>query len=175
MGYERSPGDPGSWSILPAQTSHLTGINDVYNHYVVNTHITFDLEPVSIERRTEWLTHYGESGRYRALVAVKSETVLGFATSSPWRPRPAYETSIETTVYVRPVAAGTGVGSALYASLFALLEDEDVHRAYAGIAMPNDASVALHERFDFRRAGYFSEQGRKFGRFWDVAWYEKEL
>ena len=66
-----------------------------------------------------------------------------------------------------------GVGSALYGALLSELEREDVHRAYAGIAMPNPASVRLHERCGFRRAGYFTEQGRKFGRYWDVAWFER--
>jgi phosphinothricin acetyltransferase len=70
---------------------------------------------------------------------------------------------------------GQGLGSALYEALLSALEREDVHRAYAGIGMPNPASVRLHERFGFRRVGYYTEQGRKFGRYWDVAWYERSF
>jgi phosphinothricin acetyltransferase len=101
--------------------------------------------------------------------------VLGFATSSQLFPRRAYETSVTTSVYCDPDATGRGVGSALYDSLFASIAGEDIHRAYAGITMPNDASVALHEKFGFRQAGYYREQGRKFERYWDVAWFEKDL
>jgi phosphinothricin acetyltransferase len=70
---------------------------------------------------------------------------------------------------------GRGAGSRLYEGLFKSLEGQDVHRAYAGIALPNPASIGLHERFGFKRVAHFTEQGRKFGRYWDVAWYEKPV
>jgi phosphinothricin acetyltransferase len=108
-------------------------------------------------------------------VAISENRVVGFASSSRFRPKPAYETSIETSVYLSPESVGRGAGSRLYDALFNALEDEDVHRAYAGIALPNPASIALHERFGFKRAAHFTEQGRKFDRFWDVAWYEKPI
>jgi len=86
-----------------------------------------------------------------------------------------YDTSIETSVYLVPESVGRGAGSRLYEELFKALEGEAVHRAYAGIALPNPASIALHERFGFKRVAHFTEQGRKFERYWDVAWYEKPL
>jgi phosphinothricin acetyltransferase len=91
--------------------------------------------------------------------------------------KPAYDTSVEVTIYLAPDAGGCGVGTRLYKALFEALADEDLHRAYAGIAQPerNEASVRLHERFGFRHVGTYREVGRKFGRYWDVAWYEKEL
>jgi phosphinothricin acetyltransferase len=153
----------------------LQQINDIYNHYVRETPITFDIEPITMERRTEWLGHYDSAGRHRLLVAVSDDRVLGYATSSPWHPRRAYETSIETSVYLAPDATGDGVGTALYARLFEELGGEDLHRAYGGITMPNPASIALHERFGFERVAYFTEQGRKFDHYWDVALYEKPL
>ena len=153
----------------------LEQVNDIYNHYVATSPATFDLEPITIEQRREWFSHYANTGRHRALVATDGERVVGWATSSPVRPRRAYETSIETTVYCAPDATGRGVGTALYAALFDALAGEDIHRAYAGITQPNDASVALHQRFGFRRVALYSEQGRKFGRYWDVAWFEKPL
>ncbi|MET9802570.1 N-acetyltransferase family protein [Streptomyces sp. NPDC006368] len=100
---------------------------------------------------------------------------LGYATSSPFRPKAAYSTSVEVSVYLAPEAVGRGIGTLLYDRLFGALADEDVHRVYAGIALPNDASVRLHARFGFRHTGTFTEVGRKFGRYWDVAWYEKDL
>ena len=149
-------------------------IDRIYDHYVRTSHATFDVEPLGIERRRAWLLeHVG--GRYRALVAVDGAMVVGFASSSRYRPRAAYETTVETTVYVDPGFVGQGVGGSLYRTLFAALEREDVHRALAGIALPNDASIALHERFGFRKVAHFSEQGRKFGRYWDVDWFERPV
>ncbi len=162
-------------TVQAASEDHLKPINDIYNHYVMQTHCTFDVEPTSIEARREWFAHHGTAGRHRVLVAVLDEAVVGFASSSQFRPKPAYETSVETSIYVAPDMVARGAGSRLYAQLFTLLEEEDVHRAYAGISLPNPASISLHERFGFKRVAHFTEQGRKFGRYWDVAWYEKPL
>jgi phosphinothricin acetyltransferase len=153
----------------------LEAINGIYNEYVKETHFTFDIEPVTIEARREWFTHYGTSGRHRLLVAIEAGALVGFATSSRFRPKPAYETSVETSIYLAADAVGRGAGSKLYEELFRSLDGEDVHRAYAGIALPNPASIALHERFGFKRVAHFTEQGRKFDRYWDVAWFEKSL
>jgi len=161
--------------VRAATLDDLSALNDIYNQYVAETHYTFDIEPMSGEARREWFAHYGTTGRYRALVAVSEDRVVGYATSSRFRPKPAYETSIETSVYLAPESVGRGAGTRLYEGLFKALEDEDVHRAYAGIALPNPASIALHERFGFKRVAHFTEQGRKFGRYWDVAWYEKPM
>jgi phosphinothricin acetyltransferase len=130
---------------------------------------------MSMETRREWFSHYGGSGRYRLFVATDGDQVIGYASSSKFRPKPGYLTSVETSIYLAPDSVGRGAGAKLYAELFKSLEDEDVHRAYAGIALPNPASVALHERFGFKRVAHFTEQGRKFGRYWDVDWYEKPL
>jgi phosphinothricin acetyltransferase len=162
-------------TIRPGEAGDLEPLNDLYNHYIATSPATFDVDAWPIGRRRDWFTHYGTSGRYRLLVATEGPRVLGFTTSSPVRPKQAYDTSIETTVYVAPDATGRGVGSALYASLFEAVAGEDLHRAFAGITQPNPASVALHERFGFTRAGLSTEQGRKFGRYWDVAWFEKPL
>jgi phosphinothricin acetyltransferase len=161
--------------IRPATVADLSAINDIYNQYVAEAHYTFDVEPMSADARREWFTHYASSGRYQVMVAVSESVVIGFASSGRFRPKSAYETSIETSVYLAPESVGRGAGSRLYQALFKALEGEDVHRAYAGIALPNPASIGLHERFGFKRVAHFTEQGRKFGRYWDVAWYEKPL
>ena len=161
--------------VRPATGDDLQAVNDIYNHYVAESHITFDVEPVSMEQRREWFTHYGPAGRHRLFVAEDGGRVVGYASSSRFRPKPGYLTSVETSVYLEPDATGRGAGSRLYESLFKSLEGEDVHRAYAGIALPNPASIALHEKFGFKRVAHFTEQGRKFGRYWDVAWFEKPL
>ena len=167
--------DAGAVLVRPGDGHDLKAINDIYNRYVAETHYTFDVEPMSMEWRRAWFGHYADAGRWRVFVAEAHGQVAGYAASSRVRPKPAYESSVEVSVYLTDGAAGQGIGSRLYAALFTALEGEDVHRAYAGIALPNPASVALHERFGFRQVALFTEQGRKFGRYWDVAWFEKPL
>ena len=161
--------------VRPATSDDLSSLNDIYNQYVAETHYTFDVEPMTEDARREWFTHYDSVGRHRVMVAVSDRMVIGYASSSRFRPKRAYETSIETSIYLAPESVGRGVGARLYEALFKALEGEDVHRAYAGIALPNPASIGLHERFGFKRVAHFTQQGRKFGRYWDVAWYEKPL
>lgn len=161
--------------VRPAREEDLEAINEIYNHYVQESHVTFDLEPPSPEARREWFEHYAEKGPHRMFVAVDDGQVIGFATSSEFKSRPGYATSVETSVYVAPEHVGKGTGARLYEKVFDALKGQDLHRAYAGIALPNPASIALHERFGFKRVALFTEPGRKFGRFWDVAWYEKPL
>lgn len=161
--------------IAPSSTADLEAISGIYDHYVRTTAISSDLEPPTSAWRREWFGTFGDRGRHRLLVARDGGEAIGYAASVPYRPRAAYAPSVETSVYVAPSHLGRGVGSALYRALLSELEREDVHRAYAGIAMPNPASVRLHERCGFRRVGYFTEQGRKFGRYWDVAWFERSF
>lgn len=158
--------------VRPAAEADLEGLNDLYNEYVRTAHYTFDVEPTTIEARREWFRHYGPSGRYRVFVAATGDRVVGYSTSSRYRPKEAYETSVETSIYLVPEATGLGIGTRLYTALFHALREEDVHRAYAGISLPNPGSVALHEKFGFKKAGLYTEQGRKFGKYWDVAWFE---
>jgi phosphinothricin acetyltransferase len=166
---------PANLTVRPGTDEDLAQLNELYNQYVKDTHFTFDLEPLTIVARREWFSHYGAAGRHRLLVAVLDQAVIGYATSSRFRPKAAYDTSVETSIYLAGESVGKGVGSRLYSELFKLLEHEDVHRAYAGISLPNPASIALHERFGFKRVALFTEQGRKFGRYWDVAWFEKPI
>ncbi|WP_149180160.1 GNAT family N-acetyltransferase [Streptomyces sp. TRM49041] len=161
----------------------LPALTELYNHYVRETPITFDTVPFTPDQRRPWLLSHLEDGPHRLLVARHNgrdarnvpSGVLGYATTGPFRAKPAYGTSVEASVYLAPDAVGRGIGALLYTRLFELLAHEDVHRAYAGIALPNEASVRLHTRFGFRHTGTFTEVGRKFGRYWDVAWYEKPL
>jgi len=162
-------------TVRPGRAGDLAQLNDLYNHYIRETHITFDIEPWPLEQRRDWFGHYDTTGRHRLLVAVEGDRVLGYASSSPYRPKQAYETSVETSIYLLPEATGQRVGSALYEALFAAIAGEDVHRAYAGVTIPNPASIALHTRFGFREVATYTEQGRKFDRYWDVVWFEKPL
>ena len=159
----------------PGRLGDLEALTQIYNYYVENTHITFDLSPYTVEQRREWFGHYAETGRHRLLVAVSGEDVLGYATSGRFRDKAAYDPSVETTVYLAPEAVGRGAGTALYDALFAELASEDVHQAFAGVALPNEASLALHRRFGFTEIGTFREVGRKFGKRWDVTWLQRAV
>lgn len=162
-------------AVRAAQPGDLPALTDIYNHYVRTSPVTFDTTPFTVATRQEWFSHYATTGPHRLLVAVDGVEVLGYATSSPWRAKPAYATSVEATVYLRVDATGRGLGTLLYNALFDALAEEDVHRAYAGVVLPNDASLALHERMGFHAVGTFAELGRKFGRYWDVRWLERAL
>ncbi len=153
----------------------LAQLTELYNHYVRESPSTFDTEPFLAEARRAWLAGFAEKGPHQLLVGVDGESLLGYACSHQFRARPAYATTVETSVYCAPGATGQGLGSRLYAALFQALKGEDLHRAYAGITCPNPASVALHEAFGFRHIGTYAEVGRKFGRYWDVSWFEKPL
>ncbi len=162
-------------SIRRAARADLPALLDIYNHYVLNTHITFDVEPRTLVQREEWFSHFGEGGRYQCFVADRDGIAIGWASSHRFKDRSAYDTSVETSIYLAPGAGGKGLGRTLYGALFEALAREDVHRAFGGIAQPNEASVAIHKSMGFTHVGTYQEVGRKFGKFWDVAWYQKVL
>ncbi|MBW2416422.1 MAG: N-acetyltransferase [Deltaproteobacteria bacterium] len=159
----------------PAIADDLPVLTDLYNHYVRETPVTFDLEPFSVEARRPWFDGFAPGTPHQLWVAEGEGGVLGFSCSHSFRHKAAYRTSVETTVYCAPDATGRGLGRALYTVLFRGLEGFDLNRAYAGVTWPNPASAALHEAFGFRRIATFSEVGYKQGRFWDVVWFEKPL
>ena len=148
-------------------------VNEIYNHYVEQTAITFDLEPWDVARRQQWVAQFRSPNFF--LVAEHQGQVVGYANNGKFRPKAAYDSSTEVTVYTAPHCSLRGVGSALYHALFQHIGGTSLHRAYAGIALPNDPSIRFHEKFGFRHIGTLTEVGTKFGRRVDVAWYEKAL
>jgi len=156
-----------------AEPRDLPRLTEIYNYYVVNTPVTFDVEPYTVERRESWFAQFATTGRYRLLVAASGGDVMGYAGTTRFRPKAAYETTVETTIYCAPDAVGKGIGKSLYAALFEALRGEDIHRFVAGYALPNPATAAIHERFGFKIVGVFRENGRKFGKYWDVCWVER--
>ncbi|MGE3908733.1 MAG: N-acetyltransferase family protein [Chloroflexota bacterium] len=161
--------------IRPAVSGDVPALTEIYNHYIRTSPATFDIEPVTVEARQEWASHYGTDGLYRLLVAERDGAVIGYATSSQFHERKAYQTSVQFSVYVHHQAHGHGVGSRLYTRLFEIMETMPVHRVYAGITLPNPGSLALHKKFGFEDIGTQDEVGHKFGRYWSVIWLEKRM
>ena len=117
--------------IRTAERADLARITEIYNYYVLNTPVTFDVEPYTVERREAWLAQFSATGRYRLIVAEENGVVMGYAATTRFRPKAAYETTAETSIYCAPEAMGKGVGKRLYGELFAMLKGEDVHRFVA--------------------------------------------
>ncbi len=159
-----------------AELKDVPSITEIYNDYVVYTTSTFDVTPKSVEDRTAWYYEHPRDSRYKLLVAEQHAVgVIGFTATSPFRPKEAYRSSVETTVYVARNMRSRGIGAQLYQRLFDELGEEDLHRAYACISLPNPASLALHEKFDFTPVGIFHEAGKKFGRYVSIQWLEKQF
>jgi L-amino acid N-acyltransferase YncA len=142
----------------------------IYNAYVLDTVITFEEEPVAVAEMARRIEEV--STRFPWLVAEESGVILGYAYATPWKARSAYRFSVESTVYVASGHMGRGVGTALYRELIGELRKLGVHCAVGGIALPNPASVALHEKLGLKKIGQFVEIGRKLDRWVDVGYWE---
>lgn len=152
----------------------MARVCEIYNHYILESPATFELEPHEPRTWEELFDDVIEPGTHLLLVAHDDGEVVGYVKTSDFHEREAYSTSVQLSVFTDPQSAGKAIGSALYEAILPMLEGR-WHRAYGGVALPNPASVALHERFGFKQCALHNEVGRKLGRFWDVAWYEKSL
>ena len=161
--------------VRPGRVADLPSLTRIYNHYVTTSGATFDVEEQTLDQRREWFDHHAATGPHRLLVSEVAGEVVGWASSGRLRTRPAYDLSVETSVYLDPPATGRGIGVLLAAALLDELAGEDLHRAFALVAVPNDASEAVHRRLGYTHVGTWSEAGRKLGRWWDVRWYERPL
>ena len=161
--------------IRPATRDDLPRLTEIYNYYVINTPITFDLVPVTADQRARWFHEHTAGKRHRMFVAEDNGLVVGWAGTGPFRDRAAYDTSVETSIYCANDVKGRGIGAMMYRVLLDSLKNEDINRVLAGITLPNDASLAIHRKFGFTEVGVFTECGRKFDRYWDVIWMERPL
>lgn len=145
-------------------------IVEIYNYYIQNTHHTFETESVS---RAEMQKRIGEiSEIYPYLVAEEGGEILGYAYATRYKARSGYRHSVEVSVYVKNNVHQKGIGTRLYQKLFDELSPTEIHAIIAGIALPNDASIRLHEKFDFEKVAHFREVGFKFGKWIDVGYWE---
>lgn len=145
-------------------------IAEIYNFYVRNTHHTFETEPVGCEEMQNRIGEIVEN--YPYFVAEEIDEILAFAYAAPYKTRCAYKSSIEVSVYVKNGLKGKGVGTKLYERLFEEIKQTETHAIIAGIALPNEASVRLHEKFGFEKVAHFREVGFKFYKWIDVGYWE---
>ena len=160
--------------IRDATAADAAAVASLYNAYVLGTAATFEETAVPDEAMAARIAAVREAG-LPWLVAVEDGEAAGYAYASPWNPRGAYRHTAEVTAYVAPGRTGRGIGSRLYEELFARLRTLRTHAVVAVIALPNPASVALHEHCGLRRAGVFREVGRKFDRWVDVGYWQAVL
>ena len=153
-----------------AKTDDAAEICKIYNHYVLGTTITFEEEPVSTDEMAQRIAETLQSLPW--LVWDEDQSLQGFCYASKWKGRCAYRHSVESTVYVRADSIGRRIGSRLYRALLDELRQRKFHTVIGGIALPNDASVALHEKLEFEKVAQFREVGNKFDRWTDVGYWQ---
>jgi len=158
-------------NIRKATFADAAQIAEIYNYYIKTSHATFELETIDA---AEMQNRIGETFQknYPFFVCVENAEIIGYAYGRYFRPRRAYMHSIEVSVYIKNGAEGKGVGTRLYEKLFADILQKDFHAIIAGISLPNDASIKLHEKFGFEKVAHFREVGFKFGRWIDVGYWE---
>ena len=154
-----------------AAITDAASIASIYNHYVLNTVVTFEEEAVSATEMAERLAETATAG-LPWLVIEQTGSVVGYAYASKWKGRCAYRFTVEATVYLAPDAGGQGHGTKLYEALFAELKKKSVHVVIGGIALPNQASIALHEKFGLQKVAHFKEVGFKFKKWVDVGYWQ---
>ena len=144
-------------------------ICDIYNHYIRETVITFEETPIPVAEMARRIAEVRK--RFPWLLIESEGVVAGYAYASLWKTRSAYRFAVESTIYLAADALGRGLGTTLYSALLEVLPQCDAHRVLGCIALPNEASVALHEKLGFKKIGIFDEVGWKFGRWVDVGYW----
>lgn len=162
-----------SQSIRPVQSSDAAAIAAIYNPYIEDTVITFEVEPVTEAEMARRIDEIAKS--YPYLVLELGGEVVAYAYATRWRSRAAYDQTVETAIYVRRGLHGMGLGARLYRELLRQLAERGFHMALGGISLPNPGSVTLHERCGFEKVAHHREVGRKFGRWVDVGFWQARL
>jgi phosphinothricin acetyltransferase len=160
--------------ITDATGEDLTAIVGILNYTAANSIARFETQPVSVAERRDWFGQFRATGPYRLVVARDGDQVLGYACSQRYRDLEAFRETVEVSIALDAGSRGRGVGTALYRALFGSLAAEpSVHVALAGIALPNDASVALHRKFGFTQVGTFREYAIKNGQYISSVWMQR--
>lgn len=159
--------------VRSVRLADAAAIRAIYAHFVRETAVSFDVDPPSVEELEARIEAYART--YPWLVAELENEIVGYAYASPHRARPSYLWSADVTIYVRPGSEGLGIGRRLYRPLLAQLEASGFASLFAGITLPNAASVGLHEAMGFTPIGVYRQVGFKHGAWRDVGWWQRQL
>ena len=165
--------DRAALTVRLVEPADAEALRDIYNREVEGSTVTFDMVPRTLSEQAAWIDEH--SGSYPALVAVADGAVVGYASLSPYRPRPAYATTVESSVYVHHAARGLGVGATLMEAIVESAAAHGFHSIIARIVGDHEASIALHAKVGFEVIGREHEVGRKFGRWLDVVIMQRML
>jgi phosphinothricin acetyltransferase len=168
-----APAGPGPVEIGPGTEDDLPRIVEILNYTAANSIATFNTRPASVAERRDWFEQFSPAGPYRLLAARRGNLVLGYACTQPYRDHEAFRQTVEISIALDASCRGQGVGTSLYRALFDSLAGEPVHAVLAGIALPNDASVALHRKFGFADVGTFREYAVKNGQYISSLWMQR--
>jgi phosphinothricin acetyltransferase len=160
-------------SLREARPGDAPAIAAIYNHYVATTVISMETEAVAADAMAARIADVQRDG-LPWLVLIENGQLRGYAYASKWRSRPGYRHAVEASVYIDAEQRGRGFGLLLYRALLAGLQGR-FHTVIGGIALPNAASIALHERLGFRQVACFHEVGHKFGAWVDVGYWQLVL
>ncbi|HEY1323938.1 MAG TPA: GNAT family N-acetyltransferase [Streptosporangiaceae bacterium] len=165
--------DPDPVEIVSAAEGDLPQIVGILNETAANSIANFASRPTSVAQRRDWFDQFAPTGPYRCLVARRGGLVVGYACSQRYRDHEAFRETAEVSIALRADGRGRGVGTRLYRALLERLAGEPLHVLVAGIAVPNDASVALHRKFGFTEVGTFREYAVKNGRYLSSLWMQR--
>ena len=153
--------------------SDAQALLDIYNYYALNTTVTFDIKPLSLEIFEDKINQIIK--QYPFLVFEENKEILGYAYGSRFRPKPAYDYVVESTVYVKHGSHGKQIGTKLYEELIKRLSQTNLHTVLGVLTVPNDASIKLHEKFGFKQVALLKEVGYKFDAWQDVGIWQLHL
>jgi phosphinothricin acetyltransferase len=165
------PGAPAPATLRTAREDDAAALTMIYNHYIRDTIITFEEVPIGADEMGQRMADVA-SGGLPWLVATDDDRVIGYAYATPWRPRTAYRFAVESTIYLAPDLLGNGIGTMLYGALLDRLREGGIHAIIGGIALPNAASIRLHEKLGMHKVAHFEAVGFKFGQWIDVGYWQ---
>ncbi|MEQ8906945.1 N-acetyltransferase family protein [Ekhidna sp.] len=161
--------------IRSAKPEDASSITDIYNHYIIHSHSTFEIDPIDSNEMVSRIDRVQNEFQLPWLVMEVENKIVGYAYATQWKVRKAYSKTTESSIYLHKDQGGKGYGMPLYAELMKQLKALDYHAIIGGMSLPNEASRALHEKLGFKKIGEFKEVGYKFDRWIDVGYWELVL
>ena len=158
--------------IREAKSKDAKAIASIYNHYILNSAISFEEKPINENIIIERIN---SNEKNKWWIYASADELLGYAYSTKWKSRSAYRYTVESSIYLKPNNFRNGIGTALYTKLLESLKKEGFRRVLAGISLPNDSSVLFHENFGFKKVGQLESVGYKFKKWIDIGYWELKI